>query len=804
MAGEKQSKKETPTKKLSSGSSNDSGCSSGSTNNSGGSTISPPQNVNPTTDDFSKANANPSSTSGNSDGTSLQLVPVRITDHCYNSDQEASHYSSSSSIDSQFSNSYGKRNYYSRQQHYVPHGPNLMPEQMSLNIKKNLEHCAQQQRQQFQNILRNNNEATQFLSRGNVIIRMRGLPYDCTAKQVVSSRVCPSREFRRVCPSREFRRVCPSREFRRVDFFDCGDNAVKLLDSEDGVLFVRKPDGRATGDAFVMLSHEDDVSKALTKHRELIGSRYIELFRSTSAEVMNRSMDIRHMDTQQQQQQQQQPQLPPLIAQLPTLPPLLPQQSVTLGTRRDCIRLRGLPFEATIENVLDFLGEYAKHIQFHGVHMVYTPSGQPSGEAFIQMTSEHAAYSCALNRHNRFMAGKKHRYVEVFSCSGDDMNYVLQGGSPTTQTVTSVGPAAANRSIIPAAGGGMFVWGNAATSGGAPPPPLILPSHAPPTHMQPPSLASIPPPSPNSSYLQPAAGIRPPFSPGLPAGVPHTLLPPPTNGMPMFSPLHSHSMKPSSAQVLLPSPLSTPQRPPSLDVSVSQASHSVLSPLKTSTASAAAAAAAAAAVYSSGMFACYQAPISSASQSPSSGMFLIPQSNPKLPTPPTSVSMTPPVQFFSAFPQSATDPNTSKHSQLHLLPSPYSSTIPPQRRPPSVVVSAAGGVIPHVGASVTSKRSYEQAFSGDRGSNASGSSAVGAKRLATASSMHSSVTPRPAAVPTFSQSSAHFATQFEAFAAAAPQFAAAPGTTFSPGLTAPPMSAPMIHAIYPPPLYHPM
>lgn len=37
----------------------------------------------------------------------------------------------------------------------------------------------------------NNSEAEAFLSRGaQVIIRMRGLPYECTAKQVVSSIVC--------------------------------------------------------------------------------------------------------------------------------------------------------------------------------------------------------------------------------------------------------------------------------------------------------------------------------------------------------------------------------------------------------------------------------------------------------------------------------------------------------------------------------------------------------------------------------------------------------------------------------------
>ena len=57
------------------------------------------------------------------------------------------------------------------------------------------------------------------------------------------------------------------------------------MDGEDGVLFVKKPDGRATGDAFVLLAEECDAEKALQKHKENMGSRYIELFRSTTAEV---------------------------------------------------------------------------------------------------------------------------------------------------------------------------------------------------------------------------------------------------------------------------------------------------------------------------------------------------------------------------------------------------------------------------------------------------------------------------------------------------------------------------------------
>lgn len=63
----------------------------------------------------------------------------------------------------------------------------------------------------------------------------------------------------------------------------------------------------------------------------------------------------------------------PLIQQLPQMAqmPLLPQQLITSGTRKDCIRLRGLPYEAQVEHILEFLGDHAKNIVYQGVHMVY-------------------------------------------------------------------------------------------------------------------------------------------------------------------------------------------------------------------------------------------------------------------------------------------------------------------------------------------------------------------------------------------------------------------------------------------------
>ncbi|KIH42983.1 hypothetical protein ANCDUO_27025, partial [Ancylostoma duodenale] len=52
------------------------------------------------------------------------------------------------------------------------------------------------------------------------------------------------------------------------------------------------------------------------------------------------------------------------------------EPSAANGTRRDCVRLRGLPYEARVEHVVEFLGEHARFIQFQGVHMVFNSQGE--------------------------------------------------------------------------------------------------------------------------------------------------------------------------------------------------------------------------------------------------------------------------------------------------------------------------------------------------------------------------------------------------------------------------------------------
>uniref|UniRef100_A0A8C9EPC4 Epithelial splicing regulatory protein 2 n=1 Tax=Pavo cristatus TaxID=9049 RepID=A0A8C9EPC4_PAVCR len=224
------------------------------------------------------------------------------------------------------------------------------------------------------------NEVAQFLSKENqVIIRMRGLPFTATQEDVLGF----------LGPE------CP------------------VTGGKEGLLFVKYPDGRPTGDAFVLFSCEEYAQNALKKHKEILGKRYIELFRSTAAEVQQ--VLNRYMST-------------PLIPTLPTpiIPVIPPPYTIATGSIRDCVRLRGLPYTAGIDDILDFMGDATADIKPHGVHMVLNQQGRPSGDAFIQMKSADKAFMVAQKCHKKMM---KDRYVEVFQCSGEEMNFVLMVGT---------------------------------------------------------------------------------------------------------------------------------------------------------------------------------------------------------------------------------------------------------------------------------------------------------------------------------------------------------------------------------------
>ena len=66
-----------------------------------------------------------------------------------------------------------------------------------------------------------------------------------------------------------------------MDFFG-HDAPVKA--GREGVMIVRYSDGRASGDALVLFDNDRDLEHAMEKNRQSMGSRYVELFKSTLKE----------------------------------------------------------------------------------------------------------------------------------------------------------------------------------------------------------------------------------------------------------------------------------------------------------------------------------------------------------------------------------------------------------------------------------------------------------------------------------------------------------------------------------------
>ena len=60
------------------------------------------------------------------------------------------------------------------------------------------------------------------------------------------------------------------------------------------------PEGKTTGEAFVQFASQELAEKALGKHKERIGHRYIEMFNSSQEEVMSYSdPSLKFMSVQQ-------------------------------------------------------------------------------------------------------------------------------------------------------------------------------------------------------------------------------------------------------------------------------------------------------------------------------------------------------------------------------------------------------------------------------------------------------------------------------------------------------------------------
>ncbi|XP_062991623.1 G-rich sequence factor 1 isoform X1 [Elgaria multicarinata webbii] len=220
------------------------------------------------------------------------------------------------------------------------------------------------------------------------VVRLRGLPYSCTEVDI-------------------------------SDFF----SGLTIVD----ITFVMDQRGRRkTGEAFVQFATPEMANQALLKHKEEIGSRYIEIFPSQRSEIRTHNGFFRGKKMMGYPTTKQDPE--PVFEESElneTLRPAAAYESdkenevfkQAFENPRDVsesgsfsslhfVHLRGLPFQATAQDIINFFAPL-KPVR---ITMEYNSSGKATGEADVHFeTHEDAIAAMAKNRSN-----VQHRYIELF------------------------------------------------------------------------------------------------------------------------------------------------------------------------------------------------------------------------------------------------------------------------------------------------------------------------------------------------------------------------------------------------------
>ncbi|XP_044742864.1 heterogeneous nuclear ribonucleoprotein F-like isoform X2 [Chrysoperla carnea] len=86
------------------------------------------------------------------------------------------------------------------------------------------------------------------------------------------------------------------------------------------------------------------------------------------------------------------------------------------------VKLRGLPWSATVDEILNFFRDCTVHEGKQGIHMTQSREGRPSGEAYVELESEEdVERACKKDREHI-----GNRYIEVFKVNRAEMEWVLK------------------------------------------------------------------------------------------------------------------------------------------------------------------------------------------------------------------------------------------------------------------------------------------------------------------------------------------------------------------------------------------
>ncbi|KAK7113546.1 heterogeneous nuclear ribonucleoprotein F-like [Littorina saxatilis] len=93
-----------------------------------------------------------------------------------------------------------------------------------------------------------------------------------------------------------------------------------------------------------------------------------------------------------------------------------------MGEEGCVVRLRGLPWSATVDDVNKFFEGCEIAGGISGIHLTQSREGRPSGEAFVEFASEDDV-QMALKKNREHLGS---RYIEVFRSKKGEMNWVIK------------------------------------------------------------------------------------------------------------------------------------------------------------------------------------------------------------------------------------------------------------------------------------------------------------------------------------------------------------------------------------------
>merc|ERR1719446_597473 len=166
----------------------------------------------------------------------------------------------------------------------------------------------------------------------------------------------------------------------------------------ENVHLLRRADGRASGDAYVVFDTEEAALEGLQLDKQKLGTRWVDLFQSSKGELYSLTSQGGIMISSAAQggisSSEQAHAVPPAQA---------------LGDGFSVVKLRGLPWSATEEDIVTFLSPII--VPTGGVHLMNGANGRPSGLAYVELSSEEEQNE-ALAKDKQSIGG---RYIDIFA-----------------------------------------------------------------------------------------------------------------------------------------------------------------------------------------------------------------------------------------------------------------------------------------------------------------------------------------------------------------------------------------------------